>query len=87
MLHCILGGLGALISGHCNGILTSWWGATASHVLQNDAGGEGGGMFTAIGDNGGCKSARELRPRDKAIVDTMRSSDVFNLPSLSIKLF
>lgn len=46
-----------------------------------------GGIFTAIGDNGGCKSARELRPRDKAIVDTMRSSDVFNLPSLSIKLF
>lgn len=45
------------------------------------------GIFTAIGDNGGCKSARELRPRDKAIVATMRSSDVFSLPSLSIKLF
>lgn len=49
--------------------------------------GRGGGIFTAIGDNRGCKSARELRPRDKAIVDAMRSSNVFNLPSLSIKLF
>lgn len=47
LIHVALqfGGSRALISGHCNGILTPWWGATASQVLQNDAGGEGGGGF------------------------------------------
>lgn len=42
-VRCILGGLWAHISGHCNGEFPSCWGATASHVLQNDEG--GGGHF------------------------------------------
>lgn len=68
LIHVALqfGGSRALISGHCNGILTPWWGATASQVLQNDAGGEGGGVslpsVTMVVASRPASSGLETRP-------------------------